>query len=98
MEDDLRLERGNRLPWLAIWIPGLKNKRVTYNVVLIKSDEGFAVGCPALPGCWSQGETRKEALANIKEAIGLWVEVAEEDVLRELDADGAQFSFVSVNV
>jgi predicted RNase H-like HicB family nuclease len=41
----------------------------TYPVVLIKSDEGYAVGCPALPGCWSQGETEAEALRNIQEAI-----------------------------
>jgi len=54
-----------------------------YRVVQIKSDQGYAVGCPALPGCWSQGRTREEALANIREAIALWLEVAEEDALRE---------------
>jgi predicted RNase H-like HicB family nuclease len=41
----------------------------TYPVVLIKSEEGYAVGCPALPGCWSQGATEEEALQNIREAI-----------------------------
>ena len=41
----------------------------TYPVVLIKSEEGYAVGCPALPGCWSQGKTEDEALKNIREAI-----------------------------
>ena len=51
-----------------------------YKVLLIKSDEGFAVGCPALPGCWSQGKTREEALTNIREAIQEWLEVAEEDI------------------
>ena|SRR5690348_3590160 len=50
-----------------------------YPVILIKSDEGFAVSCPALPGCWSQGKTEKAALANIREAIQLRLEVAEED-------------------
>ncbi len=40
-----------------------------YPVVLKKSDEGFAVGCPSLPGCWSQGETEEEALGNIRIAI-----------------------------
>jgi predicted RNase H-like HicB family nuclease len=54
-----------------------------YPVILIPSDEGFAVSCPALPGCLSQGETREEALANIREAIQLWLEVAEEDARRE---------------
>jgi predicted RNase H-like HicB family nuclease len=42
---------------------------VSYPVVLIKSEEGFAVECPALPGCWSQGATESEALANIRGAI-----------------------------
>ena len=50
-----------------------------YRVLLIESEEGFAVSCPALPGCWSQGRTREEALEYIREAIRLWVEVAEED-------------------
>ena len=56
---------------------------MTYRVLLIKSDEGFAVSCPALPGCWSQGGTREEALKNIREAIQLWQEVAEEDIQSE---------------
>ncbi len=41
----------------------------TYSVILRRSEEGFAVGCPALPGCWSQGATEVEALQNIREAI-----------------------------
>ena len=53
-----------------------------YRVVLIESDEGYAVGCPALPGCWSQGRTREEARENIREAIRLWLDVAEEDARR----------------
>jgi antitoxin HicB len=32
-------------------------------------DGGFNVSCPALPGCHSQGDTEKEAIENIKEAI-----------------------------
>ena len=40
-----------------------------YEVKLLKSEEGYAVWCPALPGCWSQGETEADALANIKDAI-----------------------------
>jgi predicted RNase H-like HicB family nuclease len=42
---------------------------MTYRVVLQHSDEGYAVSCPGLPGCWSQGETEAEALANIRLAI-----------------------------
>jgi predicted RNase H-like HicB family nuclease len=43
---------------------------MNYRVVLYPSDEGFAVACPDLPGCWSQGATENEALANISDAIG----------------------------
>jgi predicted RNase H-like HicB family nuclease len=42
---------------------------VKYKVVLRESGEGFSVSCPGLPGCWSQGKTEEEALANIRDAI-----------------------------
>jgi len=42
---------------------------MNYRVVLQKSEEGYAVSCPGLPGCWSQGRTEEEALANIRVAI-----------------------------
>ena len=55
-----------------------------YEVELIKSEEGYAVSCPSLPGCWSQGQTEQEALVNIKEAIKEYLEVeAEIKQLRE---------------
>jgi len=71
---------------------------MTYPVVLIKSEEGFAVGCPALPGCWTQGETRQAALANIREAIALWLEVEEEDMKRDLESSGVSYSRELVTV
>jgi predicted RNase H-like HicB family nuclease len=40
-----------------------------YKIVLEKTDEGYAVSCPGLPGCWSQGETEEEAIGNIQDAI-----------------------------
>ena len=40
-----------------------------YKVNLKKTDEGYAVWCPGLPGCWSQGASEEEALENIKDAI-----------------------------
>lgn len=44
--------------------------RVEYTVQLIPEDEGgFCVLVPGLPGCISQGETREEALSNIRDAI-----------------------------
>ena len=56
-----------------------------YEVKLLKSDEGYAVWCPALPGCWSQGATEQEALENIKDAIAeyLAVDDAQEYVQAE---------------
>jgi len=64
---------------------------MTFPVALIESEEGFTVCCPALPGCWSQGETRAEALKNIREAIGLWQESATEDQEREFAREGVRF-------
>ena len=49
-----------------------------YKVVLKKDDGGFAVSCPGLPGCWSQGDTEREALANIRDAIGEYLAVRDE--------------------
>ncbi len=40
-----------------------------YKVVLYRSDEGVSVSVPALPGCWSEGDTEAEALENIQDAI-----------------------------
>ena len=69
-----------------------------YQVVMVESEEGYAVSCPALPGCHSQGATRDEALANIREAIQLWLKVAEEDAEREAEAEGARFTRELVTV
>ena len=49
-----------------------------YRVVLHESDEGFAVACPGLPGCWSQGATETEALLNIGSAIEEYLSAIEE--------------------
>ena len=53
-------------------------------IVLEPSEEGgFTVYAPSLPGCISEGETEEEALANIREAIELYLEPAEDDALPE---------------
>jgi predicted RNase H-like HicB family nuclease len=45
--------------------------------VVVEEDEAgyYAAEVPALPGCLSQGKTREEAIANVKEAIEGWLEV-----------------------
>jgi predicted RNase H-like HicB family nuclease len=51
---------------------------VKLHVVIEKDESGYFVAeVPALPGCLSQGKTREEALANIKEAVEGWFEVME---------------------
>ena len=51
-------------------------------VVIYPGEDGYRVAeCPSLPGCVSQGETKESAIANIKEAIDLYIEVLEEDCL-----------------
>lgn len=40
-----------------------------YKIALLKTDEGFSVSVPGLPGCWSRGATEEEALENIQDAI-----------------------------
>jgi predicted RNase H-like HicB family nuclease len=47
-----------------------------YQVALVPTEEGYSVSCPGLPGCWSQGATEEEALANIRNAIQEYLEVA----------------------
>jgi len=49
-----------------------------FKIALYPSEEGFAVNVPSLPGCWSQGETEAEAVANIAIAIQEYLEVDKE--------------------
>ena len=48
-----------------------------YKVNLKKTEEGYAVWVPGLPGCWSQGKSEDDALENIKDAIEAYVEVVD---------------------
>jgi len=60
-----------------------------YKIALVRSEEGFAVSVPGLPGCWSQGATEVEALANIQDAIRDYLAVVQEQLgdadIREID-------------
>lgn len=49
-----------------------------YVVRLKKTEEGYSVWCPGLPGCWSQGATEQEAMANIQDAIELYLQTVED--------------------
>ena len=59
-----------------------------FKVVLVRSEEGgYTVYIPALPGCISGGDTREEALANIREALELYLEPVEDDIAQEENAE-----------
>ncbi len=62
---------------------------MNYKVRLQKSEEGYSVSCPGLPGCWSQGETEEEALENIQDAIREYLaavdELAKDEDVREVE-------------
>lgn len=52
-----------------------------YKIALQKTEEGYSVSVPGLPGCWSEGATEQEALANIQDAIQGYL-AAREELLR----------------
>ena len=49
-----------------------------YRVNLKKTEEGYSVWVPGLPGCWSQGKSEAEALENVKDAIGAYLETVDK--------------------
>ncbi len=61
-----------------------KEDRMKYKIALHHSDEGYSMSVPGLPGCWSQGKTEAEALANIETAIREYVSVV-EDLLKDAE-------------
>jgi len=53
-----------------------------FKVVLEPSEDGgFTAFVPSLPGCVSEGESQEDALSNIQEAISLYLEPVEDDLL-----------------
>ena len=65
-------------------------KNITLPIVIEADSDGFFVSCPALQGCYSQGDTYEEALANIKDAVKLHIE--------DRQADGEEIPQVSVSL
>jgi predicted RNase H-like HicB family nuclease len=54
-----------------------------YRIALHKSEEGYSVSVPGLPGCWSQGGTERDALESIKDAIREYLSVVDEQLRGE---------------
>jgi predicted RNase H-like HicB family nuclease len=54
-----------------------------YRIAVHKSDEGFSVSVPGLPGCWSQGASEAEAIENIKDAIREYLSVVDDQLRGE---------------
>jgi predicted RNase H-like HicB family nuclease len=55
-----------------------------YEIVIHADEEGgFWAEVPELPGCYSQGETREEVEANIREAMEAWLWDAADDEMRQ---------------
>lgn len=74
------------------------NPLMKYPVVLILSEEGYAIGCPAIPGCGSRDDTREEALANIQDVIREVLEVKQELECRHLAEDELKVETTSVEL
>lgn len=54
--------------------------KLTYPIVLKRSEEGVAVACLVLPGCWSQGNTEEEAVEQIQIATREYLEAAQQSL------------------
>jgi predicted RNase H-like HicB family nuclease len=52
-----------------------------YRIALQKSDEGYSVCVPGMPGCWSQGATEQEAIENIRDAIRDYLSVVDDQLV-----------------
>ena len=71
-----------------------QNGFLKYTIILTRGNEGgFVARVPALPGCVSQGRTRRETIRNVKEAVSVYIEALVEDGLpvpREIDRNVLQ--------
>ena len=65
-------------------------------IVRPESEGGYSVSVPSLPGCHSQGETLEEALANVKEAAELWLEVAGESAADQARDESTQLQEIEL--
>jgi predicted RNase H-like HicB family nuclease len=62
-----------------------------FKVILEEAEEGgYVVYVPSLPGCVSQGETREEALENIREAIEVYLDIDDAEIEAEIKGKKAE--------
>ncbi len=62
-----------------------------FKVVLEEAEEGgYVVYVPALPGCVSQGETKEEAIENVKEAIEVYLDIDDAEIEAEIKGKNAE--------
>jgi predicted RNase H-like HicB family nuclease len=92
-EDSLRRSAVDVIPSVC---RSLTREDVMKLKVLLRAETkgGYSVSVPALPGCFSQGETREEALSNIREAAELWLEVSAD----EAEAQGTDAEFQEIEL
>jgi len=66
-----------------------------YEIILYWSaqDDAFVAEVPELPGCAAHGGAQAEALANVQDAIGLWIDVAREANLPVPEPKGRRLAF-----
>ena len=70
-----------------------KEERMKIKVYLKPSEEGgYTVIVPSLPGCISEGNTKEDALKNIREAIELYLEPVEDDALTVAEAEEVELA------
>ena len=68
------------------------------NVVIEKDEYGYYAFCPELEGCQTQGDTIEEVLANIREAIELYLETLSEEEIKQLLSKEILTTSMEVNV
>ena len=62
-----------------------------YKIALRRSDEGYSISVPGLPGCWSQGTTEAEAISNVREAIREYL-IVRDELLNDADVREVEVS------
>jgi predicted RNase H-like HicB family nuclease len=66
-----------------------------YRIALHKSEEGYSVSVPGLPGCWSQGATEEEAVENIRDAIREYLSVVMNSFVERMCAKSKSWCSVA---